>query len=234
MFNVIEKNRISDQIIEEIKKRILSGDIKAGDKLPSERSLSKSFNVTRIPIREALKALEKMGFIKIEPGEGSVVNDIFSAPKIEVLPHLFNNFSIISFDIISSVMEFRVLVGSELTVKGIKNITDEQIVELKTIVKEEKQVDDIKILQEKDLEFFRVIAEASGNLIYKFLLNFVGDFYLKNGDLLEALIVSKDYMVKTHEKLIKCSLAKDDILAYETAKNYFVKGFEKLLGGNNE
>ncbi|MGM0603264.1 MAG: FadR/GntR family transcriptional regulator, partial [Bacillota bacterium] len=54
----VKKERISDQIIDQIFKLIVSGNLKPGDKIPSERSLTELFDVSRNSIREAIRLLE--------------------------------------------------------------------------------------------------------------------------------------------------------------------------------
>ncbi len=52
----------------QIEEAILSGSLKEGDKLPSERALEETFKVSRGTLREALRGLEQKGFIAIKTG----------------------------------------------------------------------------------------------------------------------------------------------------------------------
>ena len=56
-----------------IQEMIASGEIKEGEKLPSQRDLAQHFNISRPSVREALSVLETLGFIRIEPGRGAIV-----------------------------------------------------------------------------------------------------------------------------------------------------------------
>ena len=53
--------RFYEYVIDNIRQMIADGELEAGQKLPSERELAEKFNVSRVPIREALKILEYMG-----------------------------------------------------------------------------------------------------------------------------------------------------------------------------
>ncbi|MEK4424059.1 FadR/GntR family transcriptional regulator [Solibacillus sp. FSL K6-1523] len=70
---MIVRKRISDQVIDEIKSKIQSGEFPIDSKLPSENELAKMFNVSRVPIREALSALSSHGIIESIHGGGSWV-----------------------------------------------------------------------------------------------------------------------------------------------------------------
>ena len=63
---------------------ILAGDMRPGDKLPSDRNLSTMFGVGRTSIREALKVLNVLGMIDILPGQGTFIaaesSDFFITP----------------------------------------------------------------------------------------------------------------------------------------------------------
>ena len=58
---------------------IVNGDLKAGDRLPSESDLATSFGVSRVVIREAMKVLEALGLVTISQGKGSLVSEASSS-----------------------------------------------------------------------------------------------------------------------------------------------------------
>lgn len=60
-------------VIEEIKQQILCRTLKPGDQLPNEFELCKLFNVSRGPLREAVKILVTMGILELRPGIGTFV-----------------------------------------------------------------------------------------------------------------------------------------------------------------
>ena len=58
----IKKNLASEMVIEEILKNLKSGDLKPGDRLPTEREMSRMLGVGRSSIREAVKGLVLAGY----------------------------------------------------------------------------------------------------------------------------------------------------------------------------
>ncbi len=64
------------QLMEEIKTQILSGDIKSGEKLPSENELSAHYQVSRQTVRKALAILENEGYIYAEHGRGTFCSEL--------------------------------------------------------------------------------------------------------------------------------------------------------------
>jgi DNA-binding GntR family transcriptional regulator len=61
------------KVIEDLRFLIEKGDYKKGDLLPSENDLCKSYDTTRVTIRQALSALANMGYITRKHGKGSIV-----------------------------------------------------------------------------------------------------------------------------------------------------------------
>jgi DNA-binding FadR family transcriptional regulator len=69
-FKPIKSNRASEDVVSQIKEAILSGRFVSGSKLPSERELTKEFQVSRGVIREAIRILELSGFLLVRQGFG--------------------------------------------------------------------------------------------------------------------------------------------------------------------
>ena len=63
-------------ILDDMKAKILRGEYPVGSKLPSERELSEYYNVSRIPVREALKALSDMGILEIKLGSRNLCQKV--------------------------------------------------------------------------------------------------------------------------------------------------------------
>jgi GntR family transcriptional regulator, transcriptional repressor for pyruvate dehydrogenase complex len=65
--------RVYSLVVEQIRALIESGQLKAGDKLPTERSLAEQLGVSRSSVREALSALEVLGVIHSRQGLGNFI-----------------------------------------------------------------------------------------------------------------------------------------------------------------
>ncbi|QDG76322.1 FadR/GntR family transcriptional regulator [Labrenzia sp. PHM005] len=64
---------VPQSIARKLQEMILSGDLKSGEKIPSQRELSEKFGISRASLREALLTLETIGLIKTEAGRGTFV-----------------------------------------------------------------------------------------------------------------------------------------------------------------
>ncbi|HEU4782424.1 MAG TPA: GntR family transcriptional regulator, partial [Ktedonobacterales bacterium] len=75
MYDRIERSRVFEQIAAQIERRILSGEVRHGDYLGSERELGEQFGASRTAVREALKTLAQRGLVDMRPGRGTMVID---------------------------------------------------------------------------------------------------------------------------------------------------------------
>jgi GntR family transcriptional repressor for pyruvate dehydrogenase complex len=72
----IRNNSAPERVVKQILKNLESGDMKPGDKLPTQEKLARIFDVGRSSIREATNALAIMGYLKIIQGKGTYICDI--------------------------------------------------------------------------------------------------------------------------------------------------------------
>ena len=71
----IQSARLYEQIVEQIESQVLSGKLRYGDRLPTERELAAQFGVSRTAVREAVKALREKGLVQSQQGRGTFITD---------------------------------------------------------------------------------------------------------------------------------------------------------------
>lgn len=87
MFKKIKSKSVVQTVVDSITKAIIAGDLKPGDKIPTEMELAESFGVGRNSIREAIKILVYYGVLEIRMAEGTFVCDGFN--KIMIDPMIY-------------------------------------------------------------------------------------------------------------------------------------------------
>lgn len=81
----IRTRKIYEEIVDQIHELVVRGELKPGDRLPSERDLVERLKVSRASIREALSALELMGLLEVRSGEGTFVRKLRSESVVAPL-----------------------------------------------------------------------------------------------------------------------------------------------------
>ena len=152
-------------ILDDMKAKILRGEYPVGSKLPSERELSEYYNVSRIPVREALKALSDMGILEIKRGAGTFVKSTANAMQNgeKEQTETFMQPDVILLETI----HVRKLLESEAAAQAAKNIRKDEIDDLeKALITTIQEIRKLKTGQDNDFfqadaKFHRLILRAS-------------------------------------------------------------------------
>jgi DNA-binding GntR family transcriptional regulator len=90
MLKVIEKKTLHEEIANNLRELIISGELQEGDKI-KEDELCSSMGISKTPLREALRVLSVEGLIKLVPNRGSFV----STPTFEEIREMFDVMSVL-------------------------------------------------------------------------------------------------------------------------------------------
>ena len=77
------------RVIEKVKKMILSGELKPGEKLPPEREFAEELEVSRNSVREAIRIMDMMGIVSSQQGSGNYVTCEFQKSIPETMAMMF-------------------------------------------------------------------------------------------------------------------------------------------------
>ena len=113
--------RFYEYVIDNIRQMIADGELQAGQKLPSERELAEKFNVSRVPIREALKILEYMGVLDSSPGDGTYVKNTSAQSLVSKMDFSFDA----TADTIRDLLELRIVLETFAAYHAAQRRTDE-------------------------------------------------------------------------------------------------------------
>jgi GntR family transcriptional regulator, transcriptional repressor for pyruvate dehydrogenase complex len=156
-FETINKQTSPEMITSQIKEKITSGTIKAGEKLPSEKDLSRQFGVSRTCIREAIQALSFSGYLDVIQGKGAFVNDV--KKQIEIAK-IFRGISDIS---LADLIEVRILLECGFAQLAALNANDDDIKKILKLFKIIKESKDLEMFVINELNLHLAIASATHN-----------------------------------------------------------------------
>jgi GntR family transcriptional repressor for pyruvate dehydrogenase complex len=154
-----DKGPVAQGVASRLQEMIRSGELKAGDKLPSQRILSEQLRVSRPTLREALLTLETLGLIQTLPARGTFVLDPSKQPARS--GWRYDN----AHDL-HDVYQTRLLIEGELCALAAAVITSEVAADLSAAAQSfEKawQNGDLVAHVEADLALHRGIADLCPN-----------------------------------------------------------------------
>lgn len=144
----MSNRRLFWQIVEKIEAIIDEGVYSVGSRLPPERELAESFNVSRPTVREAIIALEVRGKVEVKTGSGVYVLGSASQKRAGQNVNAFE------------LTQARALIEGEVVAIAATSISKKELEQLQqTLVDMEKGID----VEEADRNFHKIIAQSTHN-----------------------------------------------------------------------
>ena len=226
----ITKKKLSDSVLDEIRRMILSGEIQEGDKLPNQIAFAEQLGVSRPSLREALQTLQRIGAIEQRPGLGTIL-----VSRVPVLisdelkqPFLSDKQATTELNETRRLFEIGMI---ELAVERATDVEIEQIGEVVDGMVEAVRSNEISDYQNKDLLFHLLIAKATHNRFIIQLFQNIRqslDQFLK-----EAFFVMPervDLSLKDHLAIYEALRAKNASKAHDAMSEHLLQVQDALEG----
>jgi GntR family transcriptional repressor for pyruvate dehydrogenase complex len=212
-----------ESIVHQIESAISRGDLRSGQRLPSERELVIQFGVSRASVREALRVLESAGLVRSRPGDpgGGAEVQSFSVAGLErSLGALASLSQLGPFELIS----FRMVIEGSATFLAALHRTGSQ---LEAMTKAHETMlsligGDQQEFSESDVRFHAVIAESCGNQLLRacndvarsLVLEMIGENLARSSNLVE---LQKETCMR-HGRVLECIRRKSAKRAMDLAR----------------
>jgi len=171
MYLPIQTNKVFEQVAEQIEKRILNGELRSGDRLPTERELADQFHVSRTAIREAMKTLAQKGLVDMRPGRGTMVID--GTP--EAMQHSIGLMMRLKLGQVGgsdNLVEVREILETEIAALAAARATAADIEAMQRAVSAmDEHIDDAEAFIAADNSFHEALAKATQNALIFILVN---------------------------------------------------------------
>ncbi|MDY0162165.1 FadR/GntR family transcriptional regulator [Desulfobotulus sp.] len=169
MFEKAKQNRMFQDVVDQIQDAILEGRMGQGDKLPPERELKETFQVSRGTLREALRVLEQKGLIEIRlgVGGGAFVREVATGPVTEGLGLLLRRHRVSASDL----AEFRKDLEGGIAALAARKAREEDIALLREFLRDMAQAledpFDWEAVISADNRVHLALGEMAGNAVYR-------------------------------------------------------------------
>lgn len=161
-FSPAMTKRAPEVVYDQIYGRIVSGELKAGDRLPPERTLSEQFQRSRHIIREALRMLQQDGLVRIEVGSagGAIVQGI----SMQTVKEPLKKFLSCGAVSLNELAEYRSINDQGCAKLAAIHYTEVDAQRMREILKEAKaNLDNPERFEQCDAAFHCALAAASHN-----------------------------------------------------------------------
>lgn len=166
---------VPDQLSVSLERLILDGELKDGDRLPTEHELSEIFGVSRVSVRQALHELEARGLIDRRPGRGTVVTTAASARAGhagEVLSALLDGSEPETVEL-TRIMELRSVIEPPIAALAATRVTPRDVEQLRSLVVEMESETDLDRYAVLDRAFHQAISQYTHNPLFAQLTDLI-------------------------------------------------------------
>jgi len=197
----VQRTTAVDEIFGALHDLIISGELKPGDRLPSQRELARRLEVSRSTLREAIHKLIALGFLAPKQGVGTIVGN---GDPLNFVRSLGEHFLV---DGVSAkeFLEARVVVETGVVRLAVARANEEHRNRLRHLLLLQRRAakeGDIDEFSRFDTEFHLALAEASGNRVLvkmeETILDLLRQFIRKVSELPGAV----DDALKFHSKIL--------------------------------
>jgi GntR family transcriptional repressor for pyruvate dehydrogenase complex len=170
------RSGLSHTLSEQILELITSGDLQAGERLPTMKELARTFAVATPTIREALRRLQATGVVDIRHGSGIYVREAEQRLMI-ANPH----YGQLDADSVMQLLDARLVIEPYLAGRAAEVASDEDIGRLEALLDEAEQllIGQDAMLHPVNMSFHSQIARASGNVILAQMFESLVDVYAR-------------------------------------------------------
>lgn len=210
MAESIRKEKFSNQACKYIQDKIISGELKSGERL-IETKVAKELGVSQSPVREALRELEVMGLVEIKPYSGCFVLPI-NETKLQ------------------QIYSLRSLLECFAAREGIANITESELDTMAESLEQMKiaaETEDKAELSRYDVLFHSMIVESAKNEILEKMWKLVGAAQWTSVTI--GVHENMDYFPESHLRLLELAKAKDVDGMVTELENHFQTAREAVV-----
>ncbi|MEM7611617.1 MAG: FadR/GntR family transcriptional regulator [Pseudomonadota bacterium] len=223
------EKRLYRSVLKRLEKLIEEGEYPPGGRLPPERELAERFGVSRPTVREAIIALEALERVKVKTGSGVYVLD--TQKGLNGIDATISAFEL---------TEARALIEGEAAALAATMISDEQLVELESVLYEmaDESENGELISELADQKFHRVISEATQNSMMISVIDNLWHIRDNAPDVhaaYQAICESEPQSrVDEHMEILDALKKRDPNAAREAMHDHFSRILGKLIAANEK
>jgi DNA-binding FadR family transcriptional regulator len=209
----------SEQVYDYIEELVISGEIKPGERLPSEAKLGDALNVSRVSVRAGIEKLSAIGLVSKKKGGGTYVNRTKNENYLSVFtPTLLHNTDYLE------LLDVRRALDSLSVQLCAKNITEAGIRKLSAIIDNMESAESDFEFFEYDKKFHLLISKYSKNRFLHNIHLIIWDVMQKRLRTKYNKVTSSD-RVEEHRRIYDAIVHKDADLA----RIYTVRHLEEII-----
>jgi len=165
------RRSVPEAVFDQIATDVLSGEMRPGTALPSERRLAAVFGVSRPAVREALKRLSAASLVEVRQGGVTTVRDFRRHAGLDLLPQLLFRNGEFDASVFRSILEARLRIGPKVAELAAEQHGPELAALLEDSLRGLGGSEDPVEWQRVTLGFWDHTVDSSGSIVFRLMYN---------------------------------------------------------------
>ena len=226
--------KAAELIAEALRQRVVAGELKEGDMLPSEADLMVEFEVSRASLREALRILEAEALIEVKRGARGGAR--IRLPRDDTAARSMGMLLQLRGATLKDMFDARLIIEPPLINQLAHIRTEDDLEVIRQHVDYERQhVDNARLFAPAAAEFHRILVSRAGNIALALIVGMLDELYLRHLNQFAAsdrpdLPILNSRSLAIHEQLIEMMERRDGAAA-EVIWRYHMQGARTVILG---
>jgi DNA-binding FadR family transcriptional regulator len=220
----VTRRSVPEDVFEQIVAEVLSGQMRPGDALPSERRLAEVLGVSRPAVREALKRLSAVGIVDVRQGDSTTVRDFRRHAGLDLLPRLLLAGDQLDVTVARSILEARLHNGPKVAELAAHRRRPEMAALLQDSVRELEQETDPVERQRCALTFWDHVVDAADSIVFRLMYNTLRAAYEPALPALAMLMAAEVGRPDAYRRVAEAITAGDSDRAADAARELLEPG----------
>ncbi len=213
------------QVADMIQGRIVAGELRPNEVLPSEGALAAQLGVHRSSVREAIRSLEEQGYVHRPQGKRKLY---VSIPSTQVLSRKLIEPLVLNQTSFEELWEAIRALDPAAAAAAARRRSAGHVEELEDNLKRSRAViDDHERLTRLDIEFHEIVARAAGNQVIEAIRLPISDLFYPSFQTVMSRLNAGDRLLKAHEKIVEAIKWSDA----EEAETWMIKHINDFRKG---
>ncbi len=230
-FRSVRVARASEDIVQQIKGLVLSGQLAPGNRLPSEKELAEQFGLSRITVRDALRVLESHGLIEIKVGKGG--GAFVTDPRAQTANDLVTDLLRLQRANTRELVEARLVIETSIVTLAAERATADDLAAMQKAIdaaRAGRNVGDPHFTPHS-IDFHVALAQAAQNSVLEFTVSSFRTLFYETIEQLIPDDLMAQRAIQDHQKILDAIQARDAATARQVMEqhlSYFEKRVQKL------
>lgn len=214
----VNRRSVPEDVFEQILTDVLSGEMRPGESLPSERRLAEVLGVSRPAVREALKRVAAAGLVEVRQGDATTVRDFRRHAGLDLLPRLLVRGDKLDTSVVRSILEARLHNGPKVAELAARRRPPELIERLEASIRDLESDADPVGQQRHALAFWDHVVDGADSIVFRLMFNTLRAAYEPALPALAAMMAAEVGRSESYRDLARAIGAGDPVAAQAAAR----------------